>query len=33
MNKLNVGDYVRTDKGEIGKLEELKLNYTKGKKK
>ena len=28
---MKVGDYVRTDKGEIGKLEELKLNYTKGK--
>lgn len=31
MNKLNIGDYVRTNKGEIGKLKELKLNYTKGK--
>lgn len=28
---MKVGDYVRTNKGEIGKLKELKLNYTKGK--
>lgn len=28
---MKVGEYVRTDKGEIGKLEDLKLEYTKGK--
>lgn len=28
---MKVGDYVRTDKGEIGKLKELKLDYTTGK--
>lgn len=28
---MKVGDYVRTDIGEIGKLEDLKLEYTKGK--
>lgn len=28
---MKIGDYVRTDKGEIGKLKELKLDYTKGK--
>lgn len=28
---MKVGDYVRTDEGEIGKLKELKLDYTKGK--
>ena len=28
---MKVNDYVRTDKGEIGKLKELKLDYTKGK--
>lgn len=28
---MKIGNYVRTDKGEIGKLEDLKLNYTTGK--
>ena len=28
---MKVGDYVRTDKGEIGKLKELELDYTTGK--
>ena len=29
--EIKVNDYVRTDKGDIGKLEDLKLEYTKGK--
>lgn len=29
--EIKVNDYVRTDKGEIGKLEDLKLEYTRGK--
>jgi len=28
---MKIGYYVRTDKGEIGKLKELKLDYTTGK--
>lgn len=28
---MNIGDYVRTDKGQVGKLKELNLDYTTGK--